>query len=64
MRITQFDRAHIIHSDYFDASLEPNYHRLLRLIIGLMFCTNTDIGYDPTVTQKTVPMFSKFALLV
>ena len=52
MRLTQFNRAHILHGDYFDAELVPNYRRLLRIVIGLMFCTNEDVGYDPTITVK------------
>jgi hypothetical protein len=52
VRVTQFNRAHVSHSDYFDADLQQNNLRLLRLLVGLMFCTDTDIGYDPTIRVK------------
>ncbi|KAG5642618.1 hypothetical protein DXG03_002488 [Asterophora parasitica] len=42
-----FDRVGIVHSDFF--SVNDQKDDFLRIIVGLMFCEDDYIGYDPTI---------------
>lgn len=47
MRLSMFDRAGILQSHYHDLSSKS--FDALRIIIGLMFCDEDGIGYDPSI---------------
>jgi hypothetical protein len=43
-----FDRAGVLYSSTFDIDTDPL--QFIRLIVGLSFCSNDLLGYDPTIT--------------
>ncbi|KAH8113473.1 hypothetical protein DFH11DRAFT_1510273 [Phellopilus nigrolimitatus] len=45
-----FDRAGVISSDRFH--IHENPEKFLRVIVGFLFASNTDLGYDPTIFLK------------
>ncbi|KAH8109305.1 hypothetical protein DFH11DRAFT_1881400 [Phellopilus nigrolimitatus] len=45
-----FDRAGVISSDRFH--IHENPEKFLRVIVGFLFASNTDLGYDPTIVLK------------
>ncbi|KAF8638658.1 hypothetical protein AX17_002039, partial [Amanita inopinata Kibby_2008] len=61
IRLTQYNRVGVVHGKYFDVQDKENHPRLLRIIIGLMFCAPAAIGYDPTIRierdKKGVPTY-------
>ncbi|KAF8631087.1 hypothetical protein AX17_005167 [Amanita inopinata Kibby_2008] len=46
IRLTQYNRARVVHGEYFDAQAKENRSTLLRIVVGLMFCAPEDIGYE------------------
>ncbi|KAH8109271.1 hypothetical protein DFH11DRAFT_1731203 [Phellopilus nigrolimitatus] len=50
-----FDRAGGISSDTFH--IHENPEKFLRVVVGLLFSTNTDIGYDPTIVCEDEKCF-------
>ena len=44
--LSHFNRSGVIHSEPFNIHLNPEI--LIHLILGLTFCTDTQVGFDPT----------------
>ena len=47
MRITILDRSTVLHSIGFDFQKKPKL--LIHFLLGLMFASDTRLGYDPTI---------------
>jgi hypothetical protein len=48
--LSLFDRAGALHSLSFDIDNHPL--QFIRLIVGLSYCSDTLLGYDPTITTR------------
>jgi Fungal protein kinase len=53
--LSLFDRAGALHSKLFDINDYPS--DFIRLVVGLSSCSNTLLGYDPTITSEAEGRF-------
>ncbi|KAJ6477383.1 hypothetical protein C8R47DRAFT_1323353 [Mycena vitilis] len=52
MRLWYFCRSHICVSEAFDFREEPK--PFIRFLLTILFATQTELGYDPTITHRTI----------